>query len=146
MNRREFITQSCLTCLSAGILPAVLSGCQSAHYASGVIDATGISIAQSEFVFEKKGQPAIRQFIVIHHEKLEFPIYLYRINDSTYSALWMRCTHQGSELNASGDHLYCTSHGSEFDFNGKVKQGPAEKNLRTFKTSVQDEKILIELT
>ena len=62
-----------------------------------------------------------------------------------YSALWMKCTHQGSELQASGDHLHCPSHGSEFNNKGTVSQGPAEKNLKSFPVSVGDGKIKIDL-
>jgi Rieske Fe-S protein len=82
----------------------------------------------------------------VHHDQLEYPIYLFRLSENNYSALWMKCTHQGSELQASGDHLYCPSHGSEFDKNGSVTQGPAEKNLRSFAVTVQNETLLINLS
>ena len=57
----------------------------------------------------------------------------------------MKCTHQGTELQAAGDHLHCSGHGSEFDNRGKVSQGPAEQQLRTFKVIVNEDKLLIEL-
>ena len=146
MNRREFVTKSCLACISGGLLSSVLSSCQSTHYVSGTFDAKGILIPKEEFIYLKKDEQMIRQFIVVHNEKLEFPIYLFRESDNEYNALWMKCSHQGSELRASGDHLHCPSHGSEFDRKGKVVQGPAENPLRSFPTSVNDESIFIELT
>ena len=76
---------------------------------------------------------------------MTFPICLYRFSDDNYSALLMKCTHQGSELNASGDHLHCPSHGSEFNNKGKVTQGPAEEDLRSFKVMTYGEKIFIDL-
>ena len=145
MNRREFVSQSCVACVSGGLLSIVLSGCQSTHYVNGTIESKGLSVSKSEFTYFKKDKPFTRQFIIVNHGKLEFPIYLYRISDTEYSALWMKCTHQGSELQASGDHLYCTSHGSEFDKKGKVNQGPAERDLRSFPVSVSEEKIVINL-
>lgn len=86
-----------------------------------------------------------RQYIIVTNDKLEFPIYLYRFSDNTYSALFMKCTHQGNELQASGDHLHCSAHGSEFNNMGVVAHGPAEKNLRSFKVTSDNEKIFIDL-
>lgn len=146
MNRREFTKQTCIGCFGGGLLSAVLAGCQSTHYVNATVESKGLSIPKSEFTYFKKEKPFARQFIIVNHGKLEFPIYLYRISDNEYSALWMKCTHQGSELQAAGDHLYCSSHGSEFDKKGNVNQGPAETNLRSFPVSVNDAKIIIDLT
>jgi Rieske Fe-S protein len=57
----------------------------------------------------------------------------------------MRCTHQGTELQAAGDYLQCTAHGSEFDKEGRIKNGPADKNLRTFPVTMQDNQLFIDL-
>lgn len=86
-----------------------------------------------------------RQYIIVTSDQLEFPIYLFRFSDNEYSALWMKCTHQGNELRASGDHLHCSAHGSEFNNKGVVAQGPAEENLRSFKVTADNEKIFIDL-
>lgn len=146
MNRREFISSTCLACAGGAVLSNFLVSCGSSHYVTGTIEGKGVSIPVSEFVTVQKDKQVARTFIVVHHDQLEFPIYLYRVNENEYSALWMKCTHQGSELNAGGDHLYCSSHGSEFDKKGNVIHGPAEKNLRSFPTSVDNGKIIIELT
>lgn len=146
MNRREFISSTCVGCVSGMALTNLLSACSSSHYVTGTLESKGISIPNSEFFYQQKDKPVARTFIVVHHDQLEFPIYLYRVNENEYSALWMKCTHQGSELNAGGDHLYCSSHGSEFDKKGNVIHGPAEKNLRSFPISIQNDKIIIELT
>jgi Rieske Fe-S protein len=70
---------------------------------------------------------------------------VYRFSETEYSAVLMKCTHQGSELQASGDHLHCPAHGSEFSNKGMVAQGPAEKNLRSFKVTADSQKIFIDL-
>ena len=147
MNRRKFISTSCLTCVSGAVLSNLLASCSSSHYVTGTLEPKGVSVPISEFLYPKEDKrQAHREFIVVYHDQLEFPIYLYRINENEFSALLMKCTHQGSELNAGGDHLYCSSHGSEFDKQGNVMHGPAEKNLRSFPTSIQNGKIIIELT
>ena len=145
IDRRKFIKQSCLLCAGVGALPTVLSSCQATHYVSGIAEPNGIAVAKSEFTYIKKEQTLSRQYIIVQNEKLEFPIYVYRFSENEYSALWMKCAHQGAELQASGDHLHCPSHGSEFSNKGIVSNGPAEKNLRSFPVSVAGEKIIIDL-
>ena len=145
MNRREFVKHSCVICLSGGLLPAVVSACQSTHYVSGTMESTGIALLKSEFSYQQKDKLLTRSYIILQNEKLEFPIYVYRCSENEYSALWMKCTHQGAALQASGDHLQCPSHGSEFNNKGIMSNGPAERNLRSFAVSVVDDKISIDL-
>ncbi len=145
VTRREFVKRSCILCLSGGLIPVILSGCQTTHYVSGIVESTGISILKSEFTYLQKDTLQTRQYIIVQNEKLEFPIYVYRFSENEYSALWMKCSHQGGQLQASGDHLQCPSHGSEFNNKGMVSQGPAEQNLRSFPVSIVADKILIDL-
>jgi Rieske Fe-S protein len=144
MNRRIF-TKTCIACFGGAALSSLISGCQSTHYVNGKVEPNGISILRSEFHYQKKDQNMVRQYIIIRNDVLEFPIYLYRFSDNEYSAVLMKCTHQGAELQASGDHLHCPSHGSEFNNRGVLAQGPAEKDLRSFKVLAVNEKILIDL-
>lgn len=127
------------------MIPALLTACRSTHYTSGTTEMNGISVKKSEFTFLKKDKPVTRQYIIVRNESLEFPIYLYRFSDDEYSAVLMKCSHQGNELQASGDHLNCPAHGSEFNNKGVVAQGPAEKNLRSFEVTAHDDKIFINL-
>ena len=114
MDRRTF-TKSCIVCLGGAIGAPVLTSCQSTHYATGTIEPNGLSIPKAEFIYLKKDQAMTREYIIVRNDKLEFPIYLYRFSDNDYSALLMKCSHQGNELQASGDHLHCSAHGSEFN-------------------------------
>jgi Rieske Fe-S protein len=145
MNRRSFVKHTCITCVSGGLIPFLITGCQATHYATGVMDATGIRVPKSEFMYQRKEELFTREYIIVQNDKLEFPIYVYRFSDNEYSALWMKCTHQGAELQASGDMLHCPSHGSEFTNKGAVSNGPAEKNLRSFPVIVQTDTITIDL-
>jgi Rieske Fe-S protein len=144
MNRRNF-TKTCIHCFSASLILPVLDGCQATHYTTGNMESNGIAVAASEFNYMKKDQEMVRQYIIVRNDALEFPIYLYRFSQLEYSAVLMKCTHQGNELSASGDHLTCSAHGSEFNNRGVVVNGPAEKNLRPFKVSVNGDQLLIDL-
>ncbi|HKP32406.1 MAG TPA: Rieske 2Fe-2S domain-containing protein [Chitinophagaceae bacterium] len=145
MNRRHFIRNSCTACLSLSVASTFLAQCASTKYISGEIGNDGITVNKNDFKVKQKGGTAYSSFIIVRNEKLQYPICLYRFSESEYSALWMRCTHQGTELQASGDVLQCTAHGSEFNNRGVVKAGPANSNLRTFPVTVNNDQIFIDL-
>jgi Rieske Fe-S protein len=134
-----------MMCVPASLLLPVLSGCQSVFYTTGVVEGNGIAVLKSDFTYLKKDQALQRDYIIVRNPALQFPIYLYKFSDSEYSAILMKCSHQGNELQASGDHLHCSAHGSEFNNKGLVAQGPAEENLRTFKVTPTGDKLFIDL-
>lgn len=144
MDRRKFIRNSCTACISATALAGVLS-CTSTKYISGKLGKDGLTIGMDEFVVTQNGKQAYRSYIIVRNEALQYPICVYRLDENNYSALWMRCTHQGAELQASGDYLQCTAHGSEFDNKGTVKNGPADRNLRNFPVTVSNNELFIDL-
>jgi Rieske Fe-S protein len=134
-----------MVCVTGSILVPALTGCQSTFYATGVVEPNGISVLKSDFTFLKKDQVVQRDYIIVRNPAMEFPIYLFKFSDQEYSAVLMKCSHQGNELSASGDHLHCSAHGSEFNNKGIVAQGPAEENLRTFKVTPTGDKLFIDL-
>ncbi|MBA4056806.1 MAG: Rieske Fe-S protein [Marivirga sp.] len=145
MDRRVF-TKTCIICLSGSVIAPLFTGCKSTtYYTKGNLESNGISVFKSDFTYVNNNQSSIRQYLIVRNDAMEFPIYLYRFSDNEYSALLMQCSHQGNELQASGDYLHCSAHGSEFNNKGVVAQGPAEKNLRTFKVSTDGDKIFIDL-
>ena len=145
MDRREFIKNGCTACLSATVIAAMLPSCASTRYISGTLGKDGLFVDTNEFQTKQNGKTGYRSFIIVRNDALQYPVCVYRFNDNEYSALWMRCTHQGTELQASGDRLQCTAHGSEFDNKGAVKTGPADKALRSFPVSVLNNQLFIDL-
>ncbi|GAA4465020.1 hypothetical protein GCM10023189_45090 [Nibrella saemangeumensis] len=111
-----------------------------------VLQNKAIQIARKEFeAVSKKGEVTIRPFILVEMKGQSHPIYVYRFNDTEYSAVLMKCSHQGNELNAHDGYLTCPGHGSEFDNRGKVTEGPAEKPLTTFRVSSDPQHIYIHI-
>ena len=145
MDRRNFIKNSCTACLSATVLTSLLSSCQATRYISGNLGKDGITVEMDEFISKKNEKTEYQSFIIIRNEELQYPICVYRINEKEYKALWMRCTHQGTELQAFGDRLQCPAHGSEFTNKGNVSNGPADKNLRSFPVTVSNNQLFIDL-
>jgi len=145
MDRRDFIKNSCTACLSLTVLSSLAVSCSATKYVSGVIVENGINVSKNDFAVKQKGGTAYSSFIIVRNEALQYPICIYRFNEDEYSALWMRCTHQGAELQASGDVLQCAAHGSEFNNRGMVRNGPAISNLRTFPVTVNQDQVFIDL-
>ncbi len=145
MTRKDFIANACTLCLSATAISTLLPACSATRYISGNLGKDGLTVLKDEFLIKQKGSTAYRSFIIIRNDALQYPICVYRFNDQEYSALWMRCTHQGSELQASGDFLQCPAHGSEFNNKGLVTSGPADNSLRTFPVTITNTELFIDL-
>lgn len=142
MNRRSFLKQGCAVCLGAVAFSTIIESCKSIRYASGTLQKDGVDLSLDEFRL-KDG--SFRSYVIVRHAELQYPICVYRFSDREYTALWMQCTHQGAELQASGDRLTCPAHGSEFDNRGLVRQGPAANGLRTFPVTIQGDQLFIDL-
>jgi Rieske Fe-S protein len=145
MERRVFIRKSCSACLSMTALAVLASGCAGTKYVTGTIGKDGITVTPSDFKVKQKGGTAYASFIIVRNDDLSYPICVYRFTEGEYTALWMRCTHQGAELQASGDVLQCSAHGSEFNSHGQVRSGPASAQLRTFPVIARENEIFIDL-
>ena len=145
MNRRKFIANSCAACLPATAFSVLLSSCKATQYISGKLNKDGLLVATDEFIIKSNGKTSYRSFIIVRNDTLQYPICVYRFSDTLYSAVWMRCSHQGTELQVSGDYLQCTAHGSEFSSRGKVINGPADKDLRSFPVAVTGNQLFIDL-
>lgn len=141
MKRREFIRAGCGACLG-GML---LSSCNTTKFVAGTANDNGILVALSEFLTSSAGENKYRQYLIVRNEILRFPICVYRLSETKYSALWMECTHQGAEVQIAGDHLVCPAHGSEFNNTGNVTGGPASNPLRQFPVTLQEDQIFIDL-
>ena len=141
MRRREFVHMTCSACIGFPAAAAFLASCQTLHYTTGSLTSEGIVLSPMEFLEGTN----YRKYILVRNEQLEYPIALYRFSATSYSALLMQCTHQGTELQAGGEMLHCPAHGSEYDQRGKVTQGPAEINLRSFPVVADERRILIQL-
>lgn len=131
-----------MACMGGMLLGPLLEGCSSTRMIPGTISGSNLVVPTTAFL-TPSGK--YRAYVVVGNEQLRFPICLYRFSDDNYSAVLMRCTHQGAELQVFGDRLQCPAHGSEFDDHGVVKTGPATTNLRTFPVTIQNNQINLDL-
>ncbi len=145
MDRRKFISSSCISCLGGGLLLSLLESCGSTKIITAAIKDTDMIVLLSDFEIKKSSKKEFKKYLVVQNEILQHPICVYRFDENTYKALLMKCTHQGTELQVFGDKLQCPAHGSEFNNQGKVENGPASDPLRTFPITIEGNQLKISL-
>lgn len=146
MTRKEFLISCGTMATGAALSGLFLQGCAGIHYASWTRDDNKLTIPKSEFT-EQKGQKTIeRDLVLIKTAASDIPIAVHKSGPDNYTAVLLRCTHRGCELNPGGGQFNCPCHGSEFTINGEVLEGPAEENLTTYKITTDHEQIYINLT
>lgn len=142
MERRDFIKGCAAFCIGGTVLSILLSGCSQIYYATSEVNINKIRVSKSEFIDTNK---KLRKFVVVRHDKLQFPVCIYKFGDAEYVALFMQCSHRGCELQPNKSSLVCPCHGSEFSDRGKVLSPPADKDLKQFKVTTDNENIYVEL-
>jgi len=142
MQRKEFLKACGFACLGGGVLGSLLSSCTSTKMLTGNITGSDLVVPVASFHAK---DDMVRKYVIVHNDSLKYPVCVYRLSDTEYTALFMRCPHQGAELQVFGDRLECPAHGSEFNNLGVVKTGPADTNLRTFPVTIKGDQILISL-
>jgi Rieske Fe-S protein len=144
MNRKEFLHTCSFHCAGLAGLSFLLQGCGGTKYLTSPIVGSNLVVPASAFKIE--GSENFRRYIVAQNNSLEYPICVYRTSAESYEALYMRCTHQGTELQVFGERLQCPAHGSEFTASGTVQNGPADQPLRKFPVTTDGESIKINLS
>lgn len=148
ISRTSFLKTCGAVCLGTVSVSVLLSSCKSVYYAQmPVLKDKAIQVNKKEFeIVDKKGAVTQRPFILVEMKGQTHPIYLRRSGaEGQYTAVLMKCTHQGNELNAHDGYLSCPAHGSEYDAEGKVTEGPAEKNLTTYRVTTDEQNIFINI-
>lgn len=141
MDRRTFLHNGCLACLAGLTAPLWLSACRTTQAIAGTLEGDDLTIPVGAFT---ASNGALKPVVVATHPQLKQPIAVFR-EGAGYRAVLMRCTHRGVELHLTGNELECPAHGSRFDAQGTVLEGPASKPLRVLPTTERDGRVLISL-
>jgi Rieske Fe-S protein len=73
--------------------------------------------------------------------RLDIPAVIYN-NGGEYMAYSLTCTHLGCTVEEDGDGFACPCHGSRFDRDGMVLEGPAKEPLRILRVDVLEDNTL----
>lgn len=142
MNRKDFIKGSCGICvaMSSGLLvSALLDACKAPMSLVKTTAKDNIIIIPLAD-FDNGG------FKMVRVSNFDYDIAVQKEADGSYEALVLRCTHAGQPLTQTGNTYYCTAHGSQFDHDGHVLKGPAEKSLERLFTRKENNNLLIKLS
>ena len=123
-SRRRFV----VTC-AATIMAPMFGGCASmiAHTVPVVGGRITLSLADHPDLAIPGGS------VRLQPSGLEDPVYVLALDNGQYAALSPICTHQGCTVDIKGAQLVCPCHGSTYDREGKVLQGPAEDPLTRYR-------------
>jgi len=140
ISRKDFLRDSCrgLCALAVATTAASwLAGC-----------AVAKSSVYTASITDKKVAVPLSLFSEQRTQVVEVPGWKYNLlvvkeKDDTFKALLMKCTHQGFKLTADKGGLHCNLHGSSFDLEGRVTNGPAAQPLATFPVLQQKDQLLI---
>lgn len=134
MNRKEFFSRVGFGA-AAALLPACIAGLASSCSSD---NSTSPSPAQApsgvDFLLDvSTGSLATNGGYLVSQG-----IVVARTNSGTYIAVSASCTHEGTNVNyvASANDFYCPNHGAQFSSTGVVTRGPANTNLKQYKTSL----------
>src|ERR1700682_4669897 len=140
IERRKFLESACRACLLAGVgfLISDLTACSpSVKVIKLPITQNAIRLPLSAFVTES--------LLIVRPEGWLYNIAVRKISTDQYEALLLECTHQQNQLIANSNGFRCTLHGSQFNLNGQVIKGPAERPLKKFNTRLEQDQLLIQL-
>ncbi len=100
-----------------------VTGCSTVPLVTPEIKYGGLSVSVSVLAEEAS---------VILRRGLRPPIVIHKSEAGNYTALLLQCSHKACRPEVFEYSLDCPCHGSQFDFDGRVLNGPAEKALKTF--------------
>lgn len=140
-SRRDFL-KKCSETLALVTAPALLQNC-----------AAGITTFRGQFDGETITVPKIEAatlqqpngLLQVQARNLPIRIVLRNIPGQGFIALSTVCTHSGCEVRAMPASFQCPCHGSEYDVEGNVTEGPARKPLQKFEVIENETEFIIKV-
>jgi nitrite reductase/ring-hydroxylating ferredoxin subunit len=128
ISRREFIKKSALGIAAGGaILSSIDIANLAAESAYGKITRLGNDIVVNLKDAKNSALQKVGGSIFLDDDNM-----LIRTSQTQFAAVSLICKHKGCTVELTGNKFVCPCHGSEYDINGKVTEGPAKKNLDTY--------------
>ncbi len=135
LSRRDFIKRSAVGVIAGSAMLSTIN--LEAFTRSGAAKA----------VFQKSGDDLVVKISdnaaltkVGGNVKVNDELMLIRKSETEFLAVKTICTHKGCAVELDADKFVCPCHGSEYTLDGKVTQGPAKDNLKTFETIFDSDK------
>lgn len=139
IDRRAFVERSIGALLSASVAPALLTGCASlvTRTIAPVDGALRLALVQYPELAAEGGS------LKVVPKGAADPIYVLALGNRRYAALSPICTHLGCTVEIEESRLVCPCHGSNYDREGRVLRGPAERALASYRTELTSDDVLV---
>jgi Rieske Fe-S protein len=137
-SRREFVKlgAGCALLVALGGSAALLQSCNVAKVYKTEAKNGEYRIPVSEFAVDKMR--------LLRVPGMDFDILVVKKTETVYNALYLECTHRQYPLTVNARGLNCPSHGSAFNLDGKVTNGPASAPLKKFATHIDGKDLVIK--
>jgi Rieske Fe-S protein len=135
ITRRDFLVKSALGVVVGGTVLSSLNleAFAKAPAAKGVVRKSGDDVVvklSDNATLDKVGGSV----------KVSDEMMLIRKSETEFLAIRTICAHKGCDVDLEGNKFICPCHGSEYTLEGKVTQGPAKVDLKSFETVFDSEK------
>ncbi len=155
ITRRDFFVKSASAVAivsTSGIISSIITSCTSPTGPNGnytTLETIQKSVVNNQISIDIPSSPIAnkntRALVKFNNGNA---ILVEHKSDDTYKALSGICTHQScvvSGYDGGSSEFVCPCHGSRFNLNGGVVQGPANSSLRVYTTSVENNTLIISL-
>ncbi len=134
MNRNEFLSK-----LGIGVVLVCAGNCLSSCSKDETGVPENVDFTLDLTAAENQKLQAVGGFLVRNK------LIIARTNTTTYVALSVACTHEGTEVTyQSGNKQFnCPNHGSNFTTDGSVINGPARRALTKYQTTLNGNNLRI---
>ncbi|HEY3251080.1 MAG TPA: ubiquinol-cytochrome c reductase iron-sulfur subunit [Ignavibacteria bacterium] len=129
ISRRDFIKRSAVGVVLGS---AAISGLNLRVFSASAPKKAVVHKSGEDIVVKLADNPALAS--VGGTLSVTDDIMLIRMDESRFLAVSTICRHKGCTVELEGDKFVCPCHGSEYTKEGKVTQGPAKADLKTFET------------
>lgn len=136
-DRREFVRAG-----TAAIAVALLPSCASLVTRRVPIENGSIRLSLGQYPELGESRGSLR----LLPDGWEDPVYLLVLEGGGFAAVSSVCTHRGCTVDVGGPGLACPCHGSQYDREGRVMRGPANRALTRYPVRVSGDQLIIEVT
>lgn len=141
VTRRKFL-RAFAGAVTLAASPAAWQGC-----AAGLPTYRGAFKGGAVAVPKTEAEAALQThgMMLVRADDLPMPIVLRRLPDQSWLALSTICAHAGCEVRVLPQGFECPCHGSAYDANGEVEEGPATRPLQRFRVEETAEAIILRV-
>jgi Rieske Fe-S protein len=140
IGRRDFVRRA-TGALAATPLAALLASC-------AALAARVVPVSEGRLLLALNHYPELETVggaLKLAPTGFETPVYVLTLGRGQHAALSPICTHLGCTVEIQGSRIVCPCHGSTYDREGRVLQGPAERALTRYATTIENGVLVVNL-